>query len=199
MNELRYAEVQLEEVIERVKAVIRKIVEVLEHDIPIYVISAVREVFAQELEHVQRMSKEDVINLKKDTRAVAEEAKTKIVEELLATDEWFVKEPVAGYRDSIFQNGNISAIIKRVEGYIHDLLAKYRFPAELKYGQRAPYDVTPYDITVFYSEGALRKLSKEYWVEVAEYYKLKHQVDKLKEDERREIARKIWDEAEEDE
>lgn len=193
MSETRDAEIRLEEAIEKVKAVAGKIVPVLERDIPIYIVCAVREVLPRELEHALSMSKEEIANLKKDTTAVAEEAKTKIIEELLATDKWLVKEPVAGYRDSIFQNGEIAEIIKKAEGYIHSLLAKYRFPGELEYGRLAPYDIAPYDITVFISKDELRELSKEYWREAAEYYKLKQNLEKLKEKERRETAKKIWE------
>ncbi len=83
MSETRDAEIRLEEAIEKVKAVAGKIVPVLERDIPIYVVSAVRGVLPRELEHALSMSKEEIANLKKDTTAVAEEAKTKIIEDTI--------------------------------------------------------------------------------------------------------------------
>ncbi|MFH1774095.1 MAG: hypothetical protein ABH874_03950 [Methanobacteriota archaeon] len=193
MDDLELAKTQLEDARAGVLSVVKKIVSVLEKDIPTYVINTVREVFIQEFEHAKSMSKDDVAQLKKDAEAIAEEAKLKITKELLTTDKWFVKERVAGYRDSIYQNGEISAILKSIDNYIYDLLVKYKFPEVVKHGRRASYNVTPYDLSAFGSEEELKELSKDYWKEVAKYYELKEKVNQLEADIRKEAAKKIWD------
>jgi hypothetical protein len=107
------------------------------------------------------------------------------------TNTWLVKEVVAGYRNSILQNKKILEIIKKVEMYIHDVLSKYNFPEE----KNASSDIGPYSLSDFRSGKLIEELSKSYWKEVAEYYKLKQDVDRLEVESKRELARKIWDEA----
>ncbi len=187
------AKAELDKAREKVWSTVQKIVSLLEQDIRIYVLNAVRNVFSDNFDRVQTMSGEVVVQLKKEAEATAEEAKNQLTKELLATDKWFVEQPVAGYKDSIFQNGEISVLIKSVEKYIDRLLAKYGFPKEEQ--GRIKYDVTPYDLSFFKSEEILRKLSLDYWKEVAEYYQLKLQSEKLEADLKRQEALKIWEEA----
>lgn len=194
MVQLEQVKAQLEEAKEKVWPTVKKIVSILEQDIQAHVMNAVKEVFMQNFEYVQTMTKEKVSQLKKEAKVIAEEAKNDITKRLLTTDKWFVDQPVAGYKDSIFQNGEISIIIKSVDRYIHALLAKYRFPGEEEPG-KVPYDVTPYDLSYFKSEEILKSLSRDYWKEVSEYYQVKQKYEQLEADLKREAARKIWDEA----
>ena len=191
MEDLEKARVQAEQAKEKVIEVVNKITPILEQDIQAYVIDKVKEVFLNSFDYVQNMSKDEVLGLKKDTQAAAEKAKIEIGEAIANTDRWLVKEVVAGYRNSILQNKKILEIIKKVEMYIHDVLSKYNFPEE----KIALSDIGPYSLSDFRSGKIIEELSKSYWKEVAEYYKLKQDVDRLEAETKREAARKIWDEA----
>lgn len=189
MEEIEKTRVQAEQAKEKVLAIVKKIIAILEKDIHTYVIDKIKEVFLNSFDYVQNMSKDEVLGLKKDAHAAAEKAKMEIGEALASTDGWLVKEEVAGYRDSILQNREILEIIKKVEIYIHDVLSRYNFPEE----KIAISDIGPYSLSDFRSGKILEELSKSYWKEVAEYYKLKQDFMRLEAETKREAARKIWD------
>ncbi len=189
MEEIERARVQAEQAKEKVLAIVKKIIAILEKDIRTYVIDKIKEVFLNSFDYVQNMSKDEVLSLKKDAQAAAEKAKIEIGEALASIDKWLVKEVVAGYRSSILQNKEIVEIVKKVETYIYDVLSKYNFPEE----NIALSDIGPYNLSDFRSGKILEELSKSYWKEAAEYYKLKQDVDRLEAETKREAARKIWE------
>lgn len=189
MEELEKTRVQAEQAKEKVLAIVKKIIAILEKDIHTYVIDKIKEVFLNSFDYVQNMSKDEVLSMKKDAQAAADKAKIEIGEALASTDGWLVKEAVAGYRNSILQNKEILEIVKKVEIYIHDVLSKYNFPIE----NIASSDIGPYSLSDLQSGKILEELSKSYWKEMAEYSKLKQDFDRLEAETKREAARKIWD------
>ena len=189
MEEMEKTKAKSEQAKEKVLAIVNKIIATLEQDIQAYVVDKVKEVFLDNFDYVQNMSQDKVAGLKKDTQATAEKAKAEIGEALASIDKWLVKEKAAGYRSSILQNKEILEIVKKVEIYIYGVLSSYNFPEEII----ALSDIGPYSLSDFSSGKILEELSKNYWKEVAEYYKLKMEVDHLEAEAKREAARKIWD------
>jgi len=191
MDELEKARVQAEQAKEKVLAIVKKIIPILEQDIQAYVFDKVKEVFLNSFEYVKNMSNDEVVRLKKDTQSTAVKAKKELGEAIASTEKWLVKEVVAGYRSSILQNMEILEIVKKVETYIHSILSEYNFPIE----NIASSDIGPYSLSDLQSGKILEELSKSYWKEMAEYSKLKQDVDRLEAETKREAARKIWDTA----
>jgi hypothetical protein len=189
VGELERARAEAAQAKEEVLALAKKIIAILEQDIQVYVLGKVKEAFLGSFDCVQSMSREEVAALKRDAQAAAERAKVEIGEALTGTDEWLVKEMVAGYRSSILQNKRILEIVKRAGGYVREVLARHGFPEE----SIASCDLGPYSLSEFRSGQLIEELSKEYWKKMGAYCKLQQEIARLEAETKREAARKMWD------